>query len=107
MPTKREVLYLTGGIVLGVYVPKKAPKLALVQVYKYAYEVMRAYFRLRKILMEEYYRIEEAIKTEEVFLQMVNPMNKFTKDMSVSFEVVDNGHDRSLTLHANNPKPKE
>lgn len=98
---------MVGGIGIGVYVPKKAPNLTVVKTAKFYKEIFSAYLRLQKIVKEEYYRIDEAIKTETTFLQMIKPENIFTKSLNVWFTVDDNGRDRSVTLNMFQKPPSE
>lgn len=103
MTTKREVAFLTCGVGIGIAIPKLVPKIFFVKAVKYYKEVIRAWFRLKKIVIEEYYRIEEAIEAEEAFLRMINP-NIMWLTHSVSFEVIDNGEQRDIRLNMKHEK---
>lgn len=106
-PTKREFVFLVGGVGIGVYVPKRAPNLMVVKTGRFYKEIFSAYLRLQKILKTEYHRIDEAIQTEEALLQMINPQNIATKTLKISFTVDDNGRDRSVTLNMFQKPPRE
>lgn len=93
MATKKEIGYLIGGIGVGVFGSHVVPKTKIVLTVKYLKGIVEAKKRLRKILIEEYYLIDDAIKTEESFLNMMNPRHK------VTFEVRDNGEHRQLYHH--------
>jgi len=97
MTTKREFAYLTVGVGVGLYAPKAFPKLFFVKAVKYYKEVISAWFRLKKIVVEEYHRIDEAIEVEESFLKMINPNVKGITH-TVSFDVIDNGEARDIHL---------
>lgn len=96
MTTKRELAYLVVGIGLGVSAPKLIPKLKPVKIGMYYKEVLKARMRLSKILIEEYYRIDDAIQAEEAFLRMIQPEIKHAPN--ISFEVRDEGGQRTIHL---------
>ena len=104
MTTKREFAYLAVGIGIGVAVPKLVPKLGVVKAVKYFKEVFEARKRLQKIVIEEYYRIEEAIEAEEAFLKMINP-NVTITSQPISFKITDDEGQRGIHLHIG-PEPK-
>lgn len=92
MVTKREAAFLVGGIGIGVYGTIAIPKSKAVSTVKLYKEIFAAKRRLQKILMEEYYRIDDAIDTEQTFLSMINP------HVNVTFKVADDGQDRSINM---------
>jgi hypothetical protein len=98
MVTKREAAFLTCGVGIGIAVPKLVPKIFFVKAVKYYKEVISAWFRLKKIVIEEYHRIDEAIEAEQAFLMMINPNIKGLTH-TVTFEVIDDGTVRDIRLH--------
>jgi hypothetical protein len=104
MTTKKEFAYLVGGVGIGLYAPKVFPKLWFVKGIKYYREVWSAWYRLKKIVVEDYHMIDSAIESEEAFLKMINPHVKGTQ--VVSFDVIDNGNHRDIHLQIG-PKKNE
>lgn len=102
MTTKKEFAYLVGGVGIGIYGPKLLPKFWVVKGVKYYQEVIRAWFRLKKIVIENYHQIDSAIEAEEAFLKMIDPHVRGT--MVVSFDVIDNGQDRDIHLQIGEKK---
>jgi hypothetical protein len=94
---RKKFAYLLSGIGIGIYTPKIFPKLTPVKLVKFYKEVFAAQKRLRKIVIEEYERIDEAIQAETEFLKMINPHVAGTTS-KVTFEVTDDGKERDIKL---------
>lgn len=95
MPTKKEVLYLSAGIGIGIGSTRVVPNLRWVKYSKFGVEVIKARFRLQKILIKEYERIDDAIAAEQIFLDMIAPKIK-NRTFFVKFTVDDDGLDRNI-----------
>lgn len=80
------------GVAVGVIGVKIYPKTKVVKYAKFAVAIIKAQGRLSKILIDEYWRIDEAIDTEQKFLNMISP-NDFLK---VTFSVIDEYGQRKL-----------
>lgn len=92
---KRDMAFFGAGVGVATITPKVVPKLGVVKATMFNLEVFRAYGRLQKILIEEYYRIDEAIEAETKFLEMINPRNRWVFK-AYSFEVHDHAGQRTL-----------
>lgn len=101
--TKRDFAFLISGVAAGIFGTKKVPTSPPVRHVKYVFQVWEAYNRLRKIMFEEYYRIDEAIAAEEAFLSMTRPKTVLglAPYSVVTFKVVEEGPDRILRMSFN------
>lgn len=91
MNRKLIVSYLL-GVGSGIALVKIYPKWRVTKIVQFSAAIIRAQKRLSKILIEEYYRIDDAIEAEQAFL------NVAFSDLAVdvTFSVKDNGEDRKL-----------
>jgi hypothetical protein len=105
-PTGREMIFLLMGLNIGMVLPRVLPKTKFVKAAKYYTEVFRAQGRLQKVCIEEYERIDEAIKTEEEFLKILDPQNTFSA-FKARFEVRDEEGQRRIHLHLDAKKKGE
>lgn len=92
------------GVAVGVIGVKLYPRTKIVKYAKFAIQILKVQKRLSKILIEEYWRIDEAIDTEQKFLNMISP----DELLNVTFSVIDEYGQRKLHIHMNrNPDDQE
>lgn len=72
-PSRVDIGYicLLGGILIGIYGVKLWPKTKFVKQVRYVQEAFKAQRRLTKIMLEEYQRFDEALSSEQTFLDMM------------------------------------
>lgn len=98
---KKSMVFVT-GVAIGVLAVKLIPKTKMIQYGKFGLSVIKARHNLQKILIEEYYRIEEALDTEQKFLNMIGSNLGFV----VKFSIEDDGRDRQISAHVERKKEK-
>lgn len=89
-----KLVIFCSGVAVGVFGVKTFPKTKAVRYTKFAIEVFKAQSRLSKILIEEYHRIDEALDTEQKFINMIAPDNLF----SVIFGIIDENGQRKIRV---------
>lgn len=99
----KKSMVFVAGVATGVLAVKLIPKTKTIQYGKFAINVIKARHNLQKILIEEYYRIDEALDTEQKFLSMVGANLGFT----VKFTIEDDGRDRQIVVHVERKKEKD
>jgi hypothetical protein len=80
------VVCLFAGAGLGIYGLKWFPKTSTVKHIKYINEALKAQRRLNKIAEEDYGRLDEAMKTEEQFLNMMAQDQHLAIDIGLRVE---------------------
>jgi hypothetical protein len=96
----RKSTIFTLGVVTGVIAVKLVPKTKLIRYGNFAICVIKARHKLQKILIEEYYRVDEALDTEQKFLNMIGATLGFV----VEFRVEDSGGDRQIVVNVSRKK---
>lgn len=99
---RKSTVYFA-GVVTGVLGVKLAPKTKLIQYGRFAITVIKARHKLQKILIEEYYRVEDALDTEQKFLNMIGSNLGFV----VEFRIDDDGRDRQIVAHVERKKKND
>ena len=101
-PSRFDVGYICMliGIGLGIYGVKWFPKTKTVKIIKYVNEALKAQRRLNKICIEEYYKLEEAMATEEQFINMMGQ----DLPIEISLKLVEEAGDRQVKLEFHNRK---
>jgi hypothetical protein len=101
-PSRVDVGYicLLLGAGIGVYAVKWFPKTKTVKMVKYVNEALKAQRRLNKIAIEEYERLDEAMETEEQFLNMMSQ----DLPIELSLKLVDEEGQRRVQLEFHNRK---
>lgn len=94
----KTMAVFTSGFVVGAISVKKLPDTYVGKCFKFAKQVVESNNRLKKIVVEEYHRIDEAIASEQGFLNFLG--NEV--GMQITFEVVDKGDRRVLRTHLSN-----
>jgi hypothetical protein len=92
--TSVGIACLIMGIALGIYGVKYIPRSKTVKSVKFAGEALKAQRRLNKIMIEEYYRFDEALKTEQSFLDMMSQ----DLPISITLSLDDEGGQRHIKL---------
>lgn len=104
-PSKADVGYicLLGGILLGVYGVKWFPKTKFVKQGKYVQEAFKAQKKLNKIVIEEYYKFDEALDAEQKFLDMMGA----DLPLDIKLELVDDAGNRQVQIKFHKRKKGE
>lgn len=82
------------GFVAGVATTKVIPKTKIVKHTKFIIEVFKVRQRLQKICVEEYERLDEAMDTEQKYLDMMSA----DLVLHVIFKLVDEAGQRNISF---------